>query len=458
MTKIMLVEDDNNLREIYGARLMAEGFEIVSAADGEEALALAVKQKPDLIISDVMMPKISGFDMLDILRTTPETKNTKVIMMTALSQPEDRKRGEALGADKYLVKSQVTLEDVVTSVHDVLGDGVPAGASVDDDDAGSMVPPVVDTPDPADDTPSDEPVTEKPEETETETAEAAAPAEPAEPADDAKAEPTPVTPDEPEPPAEEASEPETEGETPEDPTEAPEPEEEPEPTAEDEAPSRKTKVLEPINDLNAEPDIIQLAKEEALREQQAMPGAVTPSPSTSEGATVASAKPAEESPPPQADTGMSESIADEKKELEQQIKEFVETSEMVNGEPPAQVEPEEEPDVGDPNYQPPVAEGDVVQVGEPPADDADEPAVVPKADPTSPPPPADLPEESPEPLPEPPPEPSPSPEEPLPEPPPEPSPPSKAPEPPKAPTPPPPPETPIPEVAKGKISPDEVAL
>lgn len=119
----MLVEDDNNLREIYGARLMAEGYEIVSAADGEEALALAVKEKPDLIISDVMMPKISGFDMLDILRTTPETKNTKVIMMTALSQPEDRARGESLGADRYLVKSQVTLEDVVVAVHDILGDG-----------------------------------------------------------------------------------------------------------------------------------------------------------------------------------------------------------------------------------------------------------------------------------------------------------------------------------------------
>lgn len=123
----MLVEDDNNLREIYGARLMAEGFDIVSAADGEEALSMAVKEKPDLIIADVMMPKISGFDVLDILRTTPETKDAKVIMMTALSQEEDRQRGESLGADKYLVKSQVTLEDVVNTVHQVLNsDQAPA--------------------------------------------------------------------------------------------------------------------------------------------------------------------------------------------------------------------------------------------------------------------------------------------------------------------------------------------
>ncbi|MES2971949.1 MAG: response regulator [Patescibacteria group bacterium] len=120
MTKIMLVEDDNNLREIYEARLLAEGYEIVSAKDGEEALAMAVKEKPDLIISDVMMPKISGFDMLDILRSTPETKNTKVIMMTALSQAEDKARADKLGADRYLVKSQVTLEDVARVAKEVI--------------------------------------------------------------------------------------------------------------------------------------------------------------------------------------------------------------------------------------------------------------------------------------------------------------------------------------------------
>jgi DNA-binding response OmpR family regulator len=122
MAKIMLVEDDNNLREIYGARLLAEGHTIVAAKDGEEALALAVKEKPDLIISDVMMPRISGFDMLDILRNAPETKNTKVIMMTALSQAEDKARADKLGADRYLVKSQVTLEDVAKAVKDVLQD------------------------------------------------------------------------------------------------------------------------------------------------------------------------------------------------------------------------------------------------------------------------------------------------------------------------------------------------
>ncbi len=120
MAKILLVEDDQSLREIYGIRLTAEGYEIVTAGDGEEALAAAVREKPDLIISDVMMPKISGFDMLDILRSTPETKDIKVIMMTALSSDDQRERGERLGADRFLVKSQVGIEDVVNAVHEVL--------------------------------------------------------------------------------------------------------------------------------------------------------------------------------------------------------------------------------------------------------------------------------------------------------------------------------------------------
>jgi CheY-like chemotaxis protein len=126
MAKLMLVEDDNNLREIYGARLQAEGYQIVSAKDGEEALVLAKAEKPDLIISDIMMPKISGFEMLDILRNTDELKTVKVIMLTALGQDDDQQRANSLGADRYLVKSQVTLEDIVKVTHELLGDEVPA--------------------------------------------------------------------------------------------------------------------------------------------------------------------------------------------------------------------------------------------------------------------------------------------------------------------------------------------
>ena len=122
MSKVMVVEDDASLREIYSIRITAEGYDVVSAGDGEEALAVAVREKPDLILSDVMMPKISGFDMLDILRSTPETANIKVIMMTALSAEDQRQRGERLGANRYLVKSQVGIEDVINAIHEVLGD------------------------------------------------------------------------------------------------------------------------------------------------------------------------------------------------------------------------------------------------------------------------------------------------------------------------------------------------
>ncbi len=131
MSKVMIVEDDDSLREIYAIRLTAEGYAVVSARDGEEALAVAVKERPDLIISDVMMPKISGFDMLDILRSTPETQNIRVIMMTALSSEDQRVRGENLGADRYIVKSQVGIEDVVNVVHEVLGDRDPNSGTID---------------------------------------------------------------------------------------------------------------------------------------------------------------------------------------------------------------------------------------------------------------------------------------------------------------------------------------
>lgn len=150
MTKILLVEDDKSLREIYGVRLLAEGYDIVSAGDGEEALAMAIKEKPGLIVSDVMMPKISGFDMLDILRSTTETRDIKVIMMTALSSDDQRARGEQLGADRYLVKSQVGIEDVVRTVHDVLGDGGAAAAPASEPVAQAQ--PV--SPQPSDDQPS----------------------------------------------------------------------------------------------------------------------------------------------------------------------------------------------------------------------------------------------------------------------------------------------------------------
>lgn len=114
--KILLVEDDEGLAAVYKQRFQAEGFEIKHVADGEAALSEAISFKPELILLDVMMPKISGFDVLDIIRNTPELSNVKVIMLTALSQDKDRQRAEELGVDAYLVKSKVVIADVVETV------------------------------------------------------------------------------------------------------------------------------------------------------------------------------------------------------------------------------------------------------------------------------------------------------------------------------------------------------
>lgn len=119
--RILLVEDDTALADVYQARLELEGFDIKQVNNGEDALSAAVEFKPDLVLLDAMMPKISGFDVLDILRNTPETTNIKVVMLTALSQPKDKERAENLGVDDYLVKSQVVIGDVVDRVKHHLG-------------------------------------------------------------------------------------------------------------------------------------------------------------------------------------------------------------------------------------------------------------------------------------------------------------------------------------------------
>lgn len=114
--KILLVEDDDALANVYIMRLKAENFDVKRVANGEDALATAKEHKPDLVLLDAMMPKVSGFDVLDILRNTPETANLKIIMLTALSQETDKQRAQGLGVDDYLVKSQVVISDVIDRI------------------------------------------------------------------------------------------------------------------------------------------------------------------------------------------------------------------------------------------------------------------------------------------------------------------------------------------------------
>ena len=119
--RILLVEDDDALANVYMTRLQAESFDVRRVINGEDALASALSYTPDLVLLDVMMPKVSGFDVLDIMRNTPETRNLKIVMLTALSQESDRARAESLGVDDYLVKSQVVIADVVDRIKHHLG-------------------------------------------------------------------------------------------------------------------------------------------------------------------------------------------------------------------------------------------------------------------------------------------------------------------------------------------------
>ncbi len=119
--RILLVEDDDALANVYMTRLEAEGFTMKRVSNGEEALVSAKDYKPDLIMLDLMMPKISGFEVLDILRNTPETADLKVMILSALGQEGDKQKADSLGADDYLVKSQVVITDVIGRIRKLLG-------------------------------------------------------------------------------------------------------------------------------------------------------------------------------------------------------------------------------------------------------------------------------------------------------------------------------------------------
>lgn len=116
--KILIVEDDIPLRDMYEERLKMEDFDVSVATDGEEGLAKTTEEKPDLIILDLMMPKISGMDVLDILKSTSKTKDIPVIVLTALTT--SKTKSLVYGAEDYLVKAESSLEDIVAKVKEVV--------------------------------------------------------------------------------------------------------------------------------------------------------------------------------------------------------------------------------------------------------------------------------------------------------------------------------------------------
>jgi len=113
--KILLVEDDSYLVKAITIRLEANDFEVVAAIDGEEGLAKARSEKPDLIILDIMLPKMSGFDICRKLKIDKLYRDIPIIMLTAKFQPSDIEFGKEMGADAYITKpfdSQVLLTKI----------------------------------------------------------------------------------------------------------------------------------------------------------------------------------------------------------------------------------------------------------------------------------------------------------------------------------------------------------
>lgn len=119
--KILVVEDEHMLAEMYATKFTMEGFSVVKAFDGEEGLKEAKSGHPDIILLDIIMPKLDGFTVLKEIRKDAGLKRTPVLMLTNLGQDDDVKKGKELGADDYFVKSNHTPADVVEKVKSMLG-------------------------------------------------------------------------------------------------------------------------------------------------------------------------------------------------------------------------------------------------------------------------------------------------------------------------------------------------
>ncbi len=122
MKKILFVEDEAALQEAFGDVLKQAGYDVINALDGEIGLRLAKSEKPDLIMLDLMLPKLHGFEVLEKLKKDAETKDIPVIVLTNLEKVEDIDKAIELGAKTYLVKMQYNLEEVIDKVKKTIGE------------------------------------------------------------------------------------------------------------------------------------------------------------------------------------------------------------------------------------------------------------------------------------------------------------------------------------------------
>ena len=116
MKKILFIEDESALQKTFGDILKEAGYKMISALDGETGFKLAQIQKPDLVLLDLILPRMHGFEVLRKLKEKPETKEIPVIVLTNLERMEDVEQAVKLGAVAYLVKTQYTIEEVIEKV------------------------------------------------------------------------------------------------------------------------------------------------------------------------------------------------------------------------------------------------------------------------------------------------------------------------------------------------------
>jgi len=122
MKKILFIEDESALQKTFGDIFRQEGYEMISALDGEIGLNLAKKENPDLILLDLVLPKINGFEVLRNLKGDEETKNIPVVVLTNLEGVGDVEKSLELGATTYLVKENYSLEEIIEKIKKTLGE------------------------------------------------------------------------------------------------------------------------------------------------------------------------------------------------------------------------------------------------------------------------------------------------------------------------------------------------
>ncbi|TSA45379.1 response regulator [bacterium] len=118
--KILLVEDEPMLSNLLRQRLEKENFQVIVAQDGAEAVRILKQEKPDLILLDIILPKMSGFEVMETMKNDPTLQAAPVVVVSNLGQDSDVERGQSLGAIGYFVKAQMSIEDLVTKIKEFL--------------------------------------------------------------------------------------------------------------------------------------------------------------------------------------------------------------------------------------------------------------------------------------------------------------------------------------------------